>query len=1038
MQAVHPSGQPVYLTTLNAHAAITTGAAYLQNGSTGFALTGSGHHIFQWDAGAVQPHIEFGNRVVANEGATTDRHATHVAGTLIAAGVNPQAKGMAPEAMLHAYYFDDDLYKMATQSEKNEYGFLISNHSYGITTGWNKVSGVWQWFGDVSISSDEDYTAGFYTPRTKQIDDIAYLSPYHTIVWAAGNDRADAGDGSHPRDCNGGTGYDCIIQQGVAKNIITVGAVDQVLNYTGPSSVPMSFFSSWGPTDDGRIKPDLVGDGLSVLSTTNTGVDQYTTLGGTSMATPNVAGSLLLLQDLYSKLNGGLYMRASTLKALAIHTTKETGTAPGPDYSFGWGLLDVDAAAHVLSGRDDINTFVVEGELINDDMHAWILNPQANQKITATLVWTDPAGLPPSAALDPPYKMLVNDLDLRLSDASGATQYPWVLDPGNPSGAAIHSDNTRDNVEKLEFNLPDLKPYTLKLSHKGYLLNGSQHYSLIITYRSTNASKTLYWIGGSGNWSDPAHWSLNSGGSPANTVPSSSDQVIMDENSFSGSGEIQLSGNAACNTLRWYCTKDVGLNFNNKTLTLAHELTLAAKTFKKLGNGSFVLSTSSTGIINGYETITEPNLTIASGDWLMHGNPSIDSLIITGGSLTTESASLSINHFTALGVGAKFYPTRSQIRVHESWKSDQSKTDIKSTESTLIIEGTVSMQAIDLIWNGSLVNQGTWQLAGKISVDSLFCDGGSTLDIANENSLSIIKGLSINSKLGFPVIISSTGAATIKTEFHKKICIESTTVVNVALTGNAVIGGNVGCIFQNAAGWFSQDCNQILFPDFNTKYACQNALTQFTNTSTGSGSSYHWNFGDSNSTENESTEENPIHQFTSTGHYTVTLTVSDGTTTSSYSKVIDVATNSLPETTIEHNAEILFSSAEGTQYQWFESGQAISGETNRVFAYGGVEGLYRVVLYDGQCNRPSEEFTISGVPDQESLQVYPNPASGKIYFSITGIEQIKLLDLLGRSMNAPSNLTENSIDVSSISSGIYVLELRKQNMTWKRKVMVQK
>ena len=66
-------------------------------------------------------------------------------------------------------------------------------------------------------------------------------------------------------------------------------------------------------------------------------------------------------------------------------------------------------------------------------------------------------------------------------------------------------------------------------------------------------------------------------------------------------------------------------------------------------------------------------------------------------------------------------------------------------------------QAIDFNMERILDESKAQQLAGKISVDSLFCDGGSTLDIANENSLSIIKGLSINSKLGFPVIISSLG-----------------------------------------------------------------------------------------------------------------------------------------------------------------------------------------------------------------------------------------------------------------------------------------
>ncbi len=110
------------------------------------------------------------------------------------------------------------------------------------------------WRGDVSISTTTDYRFGFYDSRAAQYDAIAYNAPYYTIVKAAGNDRGESGGG--PQGPDGGVnGFDCIPTESVAKNIITVGAVQNVANYTQPSDVLMTSFSSWGPTDDGRIKP---------------------------------------------------------------------------------------------------------------------------------------------------------------------------------------------------------------------------------------------------------------------------------------------------------------------------------------------------------------------------------------------------------------------------------------------------------------------------------------------------------------------------------------------------------------------------------------------------------------------------------------------------------------------------------------------------------------------------------------------------------------------------------------------------------------
>jgi len=106
---------------------------------------------------------------------------------------------------------------------------------------------------------------------------------------------------------------------GNAKNILTVGAVNP-LPY-GPANsqdIAIADFSSWGPTDDGRVKPDIVGDGVNVLSCGSSSPTNYITLSGTSMSAPNVTGSLYLLAGVLRgkkcrKLYAGRYVKGTSL-----------------------------------------------------------------------------------------------------------------------------------------------------------------------------------------------------------------------------------------------------------------------------------------------------------------------------------------------------------------------------------------------------------------------------------------------------------------------------------------------------------------------------------------------------------------------------------------------------------------------------------------------------------------------------------------------------------------------------------------------------
>lgn len=485
IQKLDENGHPQYYTTHNEDAAASVKADKLYSGGgLGLSVTGAGYSdVGEWDGGKVlNTHQEFGNRITLGDGASSvSDHATHVAGTIIAAGIDNSAQGMAPDAELTTHDWGNDDSEMASAASN---GLEISNHSYGYLRGWSYDgdAGEWKWYGDESISSEEDYKFGFYSNGSQSWDQIAYNAPNYLIVKSAGNDRGD-GPGSDPSTAEqdgGDNGYDCIGTRGVAKNLLTVAAVKDVTNYTGPESVEMSSFSSWGPADDGRIKPDIAANGVSLYSTTSGSNSSYGTKSGTSMSSPNTTGVATLLQKHYRNTHGGSSMTAASLKGLITTTASEAGEHTGPDYKFGWGLLNAEKAAQVIT-RDNAGESVIQEKTLNGGDTFTRDITLGDQSAKITIAWTDPAGNPVSAQLDPRDPMLVNDLDLKVKGPNDQVFYPWSLDPDNPDAAATNNgENDVDNVEQVFIENPTPGQYTLIIDHEGSLTNGAQDYSIII------------------------------------------------------------------------------------------------------------------------------------------------------------------------------------------------------------------------------------------------------------------------------------------------------------------------------------------------------------------------------------------------------------------------------------------------------------------------------------------------------------------------------------------------------------------------------
>ena len=479
LMAIDDNGIPQYYITNNAVAAATSSTNEVYSGGgAGLNLDGTGISVCEWDGGTIRTsHQEFGTRATNIDASAVSWHSTHVAGTIIAAGINPASKGMAYAAELKAYDWDYDNAEMATEAAG---GNLLSNHSYGWVRGWS--GGVW--YGNPAISTAEDYRFGFYDYSARDWDEIAVNAPYYLIVKSAGNDRGDSGDGSYPPDGP----YDCIPQRGISKNVLTVGAVyDIPTGYSDPTQVVLAGFSSCGPADDGRIKPDIVANGIGLTSTYSSADDAYYPSSGTSMSAPATTGSLALLLQHYENVKGaGAKMRSATLKALVLHTADEAGASDGPDYEFGWGLLNTRKAADKIT-EDQTTDVISEHLLANGESFTREITTTGTSPLRVTIVWTDPPGTPPAASLDPADAMLVNDLDLRITETTN-TYYPWKLDKDNPEVAATRAgENNVDNVEMVDIDSPTVATtYTIVVDHDGTLAS-PQAFSMIITGDIENA-----------------------------------------------------------------------------------------------------------------------------------------------------------------------------------------------------------------------------------------------------------------------------------------------------------------------------------------------------------------------------------------------------------------------------------------------------------------------------------------------------------------------------------------------------------------------
>lgn len=448
------------LSDLNAENRVLTGANTAQ--SAPYNLNGAGVKVFVYDGGTARAtHSDFQGRLTTFDSSGLSNHATHVAGTIGGAGVTvANNRGMAPGCTLLSSGFEysgsgtflytnpgDIEADFATAVSQNA---AVSNASIGTNTESNGFDCSFQ---------------GQYGLTDRLIDQIAKGSAGAPIimVWAAGNERQGT-------RCNieGFGSYYSVAPPSGAKNHIPVAAVNA-------NDDSMTSFSSWGPTDDGRMVPVISAPGCQsggdggVTSCGSSSDTAYASMCGTSMASPTVTGLVtLFLQDYRAQYPATPDPTGATVKAILAHTAVDRGNV-GPDYQFGYGSVRVIPAIDLMrSGLFSTSSATQSTR----NIYRFTVAP-GTPELKYTLTWDDVAATP-NAALT-----LVNNLDLVLVDPSGNEYNAWTLNPADPSAAAVRTvANTLDNIEQVFVASPVSGQWRLEVRGTN-VAQGPQAYSLV-------------------------------------------------------------------------------------------------------------------------------------------------------------------------------------------------------------------------------------------------------------------------------------------------------------------------------------------------------------------------------------------------------------------------------------------------------------------------------------------------------------------------------------------------------------------------------
>jgi PKD repeat protein len=445
VEAVAPASTPDDVRGRSLHRSNAINTQY----GAGRHYDGTGVTIGLADDGIIGPHIDYTGRLTNYATSNNGTHGDMTAGIFFGAGNrNPDIVGHASGAYMH--YWDIGTYEHIVDAvaHYNTLDLTITSTSYSQGQG------------------------GVYTTDTEFIDDQIYDQPWLEHVFSGGN----AGTSDHGYGAGAGWGN---ITGGykAGKSVITCGNLNDVDVLEGSSSR--------GPADDGRIKPDICANGAGQLSTDGPNGDQVG--GGTSAASPSIAGCVAQLYHAYKSLNGGVLPASGLIKASILNTGEDLGN-PGPDYKHGWGRINSLRAVRVLEENRYLTASVAQGAT---NTHSLTI-PAGTTELRVMVYWTDYAGTPAAV------KALVNDLNITVTN--GTVYQPWVLNPA-PNATTLNANAVRgtdnlNNMEQVTISNPTAGVATVTVNGATVPF-GPQNYWLVYEYVQPKIELT-YPIGGEG------------------------------------------------------------------------------------------------------------------------------------------------------------------------------------------------------------------------------------------------------------------------------------------------------------------------------------------------------------------------------------------------------------------------------------------------------------------------------------------------------------------------------------------------------------